>query len=402
MGKEERRLDDEQTQMSPVVSPEEEDADAPLPPPRFGVEGLCLTSYASTRERVLSRMDVKEAQSQALGSTVATAARGGLPGEGKKVGQFRSADRSLTQIESMAIQAEQRYGEEERRLHQLLHDTSVQARAEENYTKPLIAVISPSRPQSAPTQRVERVVERKEVQEGESEGSKGLMIKVEEEDEHPPQERPIALSPPSTLPSPLQLLHHQQLVFPSRPSPSPSPTHSHTARASTPPLTHKRESHHSTPLSARTAPRPSTADLPSSALRRLLLQRQRRTDGVTEQSVKSLMGVAENKGMGWQVRLSMLEEADGREEEREEKKRRRQKMGEVMEDKEAIMEVLAGAERLRRTKVSMGSLGVVCEPAGPGVVRQQPIRPHSSASMRRYVDKMAGHMDGAHGVPSWR
>ena len=366
----------------------------------LGVERLQPTNYSRSRDRVQSGlMEVQEAETKAQGLTarLTVDARGvSQVQERKKGGAVRSAARSLTEAEVWTIEAQQRFGRGEQQLHRLLAWTEDQVAREDKRTDTLrVNISSNHRPATAAPVQLRAAPPRKDEESDEEVAAPQVTVVVDEEVSlH--QERPIALSPPSTLSSPFRLLYQQHLVFPSHPSASSTPSQAQSARVSTSSPTSQRGSRPATPLTSRSARRPATAAVP---MRASLLHAQLRTDAVMRQSVRSLMSAATNDGVGWQVRLTALEEAEALDGEREQAEGRRQRAeaGEV-DVREAVAEAMRGAERVRTAKVAMRGLGAVCEPKGMGGDRgQRPARPHSSASIRRHAQRWAHALDGSEG-----
>ena len=207
---------------------------------------------------------------------------------------------------------------------------------------------------------------------------KALSVEVEECDEAQSygDDGPIALSPPSIASSPFHLLFPSHLTLPT----STTPLRAQTSRSSSAAL--QPSSTSNTPRSAR----PSTA----SSLRSALLNRQRRTAAVLGQSVQSLVMDAGKQQLAWELRLRLLEEADAVDVEREATQRRLSAAPLTAVTRESIAEVLSGAERVRRVKVSMGALGpaLVCEPSAMGMERPRTARASTSASMRKYSERL--------------
>ena len=391
-GREERRLDDEKEQLhlrSSTPGDTDEADEVVCVPPDLGVERLCLTDYSQVRDRVQSGLKgVMEAEEKArkLTGRLAVDAQGvSLLEARKKGGAVRSAVRSLTEVEVWTIEAEQRFGREEQQLRHLLAWTEDQVVREVKPSDTLVSTI-PYQPQSEAVQRLHDAEPKVLEVTVEKCIPRPVVVVVEQEDEEGrvAQERPIAFSPPSTLTSPFRLLHQQHLTFPSHPSAPSSSAHAQSARPSTASPAPKRDTRSATPLSARSVPRPRTAGKSrDSALLR--------TGACLRQSTQSLVNAAGKHGVGWQTRLSMLQEVDIMDESsRQVEEELQPAIGRPLIAGKAALQAVRGIEGLRRAKVTLGGLGAVCEPAGVGVERPRPARPHSSASIRRYADKMAG------------
>ena len=404
-GREERRLEEEKAEVWATGRGEMELAAEPS----LGLEALQPTDYARTRDRLQCREEeAKEVEVEAARVTAKLMVNElGVQQveDRKRGGAARSAVRTLTEVEVMAIDAEQRFGRDERQLHRLLHWTSEQSRqvrmaqppqtaAARPATAPAAATVAPPArpppplPQARPmSRRKARATEEATPQAGSvEEEAKTLFVRVEAADDGAlpvDDDGPIALSPPSMASSPFHLLFPSHLT---QPTPA-NPPRAHTSRPSS--AAQPRSSTSTTPRSAR----PSSA----TPLRTALLSRQRRTAAVLSQSLQSLVMGAGKHELAWEVRLRLLKEAEALDVEREAAQQRLSYAPlTAAVSRESIAMVLSGAERVRRVNVSMGPLSaaVVCEPSGMRMERPHPARPATSKSMRKYSERMVRNLCG--------
>ena len=395
-GKEERRLMEEQEDKTKLV--DDDDAQV-LVEPSLGVEALQLTDYGRTRGRLQGEEEeAKEAEVEAARVTARLTVNelGVRQVEDRRWGgAARSAVRSMTEVEVLAMDAEQRFGRDERQLHRLLLWTSEQVQQERQTPTPTATTATPAplsataaappgrpHPHSRPMLRKGRTtkdVMPKVVQVEEE--AKVLFVTVEEPSadvQLDGGDESIALSPPSIASSPFHLLFPSHLT---------KPASSTVPRAQTARSPSAAQPRSSTPTTPRTA-RPSTA----SSMRTSLLHRQRRTAAVLDQSVQSLVEGAGRQELSWQVRLRLLQEADALDVEREATQQRLSSAPlAAAPTRESVAAILSGAERVRRVKVVMEGVAaaVVCE-TSPGMGTQRPLaaRPSTSDAMWKYRSRM--------------
>ena len=387
--KEERRLEEE-AQMHTHASP--------LPSePVVGIESIEPIDYTATRGRWQAELEeAKKAEAEARRTTgeLVVDSRGVALVAGKKNGgAVRSAVRSLTGVERMVKDAEQRYGREERHVLGLLHWTSERVRTEDTQMQRAAASATLAATARAPERPAEAAFEEGGARLGTTEE---LEIEVLDNDDEEEREVPIPLSPPALPSSSFRLFH--QLPADSR-TQQATGRRTHTARPATAGCVGRPPLRPSVAPADRFASRPSTA-ASASSVRASLLHRQRRSKAVVAESVQSLLSAVGNRGLGWQLRVRMLQEADALHTAQTD----RAAADAETTDREGIAAALSGPERFHTAKVSMGSLGGVRAPAVTTKSAERggsPARPQS-APMRKYAVMMAERMGKRCGSAAWR
>jgi hypothetical protein len=357
-GKEERRLEEEKTQVHSLEKEEAESESIPEVP--MGVEGLRPIDY-STNARARAHCDVDVRGEAALRLTTARLIRDERGGPRtqkwrREAAQGGEVARGFTEVEPLTIEAEEeRIAREERRLDQLLPWNDEREALEERRAQPLSG--------TADSTGVLRGSEAGSVEKREAEGLRLL-----------PADGPATLPGATASSSPFQAPDERRLLHLELPSRGSLATtaRAHTARQSS-----------AEPSRGKLRSSPCATSPPHSARAATSTNSHGRTAGPdVQRSVQSLLEAAGRKGLGWDLRLRLLEEAEHLDGKGETEGGRLQGASQAAKPPEAVLDV----QRVQCAVVTLGSLSAGT--SGPAVERPRSVRLPSSSSMRKYAERM--------------
>ena len=204
-------------------------------------------------------------------------------------------------------------------------------------------------------------------------------------------ERPILLSPQSTVTTPFAALPPKPLLFPLPPSSvrEQSPSHSQFARPATAPSKLATQQQFTfgpqQPQRCVTA-RPPLAQTTSPPVRQVVTARQRRAAAAVNASINSAMRHVDNRALPWETRLALLTEADGM---HSAEAHRRRGARDLKSDRDRIAAAMKAAVKTSRMAIPIAASGGVRLMENSGSERPSSRAGESRGVMGRYARSLS-------------
>ena len=331
--------------------------------------GLARVDYERTKQRLREEerhVAGVETEAVSLVDRLRVDARGAVPLK-VEAGVARSAIACKTGVKEKLDRAQERWGREQGQVQRILAWSAQAAEGKSQSGPSLSAVEERAEEDEGPAEEATVLHETRRSLHCVSSKASPLAVGCFSFP-YPPSASSRSTSRPFTAPTASRAAQPHRPTTPSPPS---------TARQSSLP------------------PRPSTAQPASSraGVRSALLSREARGREAAAQSEQSMVDAAGNRGLGWQLRLDLMVEADAVRQ-REEELQRQQ---ETAEDRQRIADVLRLKTRTRRVALTLNASTAALPASATATLKQQQpqraahpvVRMRTPARMAEYAGRMA-------------